>query len=216
MFLPLFPLNSVLFPGEELPLHIFEPRYRQMINTCREQERPFGVVLIRSGSEVGGTAEPHRVGTTARITSVEPQPDGRMNILTRGERRFRIRSTSDERPYLSGEVELLDDYDGDSGEAHAAATEVRALYLRFFQITLALRGEWARRVATPRAPGQLADTLAARLPADMEVKQLLLEDLSVPHRLSAVAVILDAGVTALEPRAEVAKRMRYGAFAALN
>jgi len=77
MQLDLFPLHTVLFPHMRLPLHIFEPRYRVMIRACIDEERPFGVALIRSGEEVGGPAEPHGVGTTARITSHETLPDGR-------------------------------------------------------------------------------------------------------------------------------------------
>ena len=65
--LPLFPLNTVLFPNMVLPLHVFEERYKLMINTCLAQDKPFGVVLIYSGTEAGGPAVPHSVGTVARI-----------------------------------------------------------------------------------------------------------------------------------------------------
>src|SRR5205814_5524803 len=84
----LFPLNTVLFPGMPLPLHIFEERYKLMIGRCLEEERPFGVVLIQSGPEVGGTAVPHRVGTTAHIAAVRRLDDGRMNLIAIGQERF--------------------------------------------------------------------------------------------------------------------------------
>ena len=83
-------MNTVLFPSMVLPLHIFEERYKLMINNCLAQDKPFGVVLIYSGSEVGDSAIPHPVGTVARIANWEWLPDGRMNILTAGARRFRI------------------------------------------------------------------------------------------------------------------------------
>jgi len=70
MELPLFPLNTVLFPGATLPLHVFEERYKQMINQCLESRSPFGVLLIRSGNEVGTPTEPFEVGTTASIAHV--------------------------------------------------------------------------------------------------------------------------------------------------
>ena len=76
MEMPLFPLNVVLFPGMALPLHIFEPRYREMINRCLDENLAFGVVLIKEGPEVGGDALPRRVGTAARIVKVDRQPDG--------------------------------------------------------------------------------------------------------------------------------------------
>ena len=80
MKLALFPLHTVLFPGMALPLHIFEPRYRQLVDHCLETNSAFGVVLIQSGREVGGPAIPHTIGTTARITAAERLPDGGLNI----------------------------------------------------------------------------------------------------------------------------------------
>ena len=88
--LPLFPLNVVLFPGMRMPLHIFEERYKTMIGQCVEREQPFGVVLIKEGKEVGDPAEPFRTGTSARITRVARLEEGRMNIVTHGERRFEL------------------------------------------------------------------------------------------------------------------------------
>lgn len=103
--LPLFPLRTVLFPGQTLPLHIFEPRYRQMIADCLETDRTFGVVLIREGAEVGGPAVPHTVGTTAEIQDVERLDDGRLNIVTIGRERFRLQETdASGKPYLVGRV----------------------------------------------------------------------------------------------------------------
>lgn len=112
--LPLFPLNTVLFPGMPLLLHIFEDRYKLMIQTCLEDKRPFGVVLIRKGQEaLGPLAEPFSVGCTARIHRVQKLSRGRMQITTIGEKRFRIHSISHSMPYLVGEVEhfpLPDDH----------------------------------------------------------------------------------------------------------
>jgi uncharacterized protein len=103
--LPLFPLNTVLFPGMNQPLHIFEPRYRLMINECVENNRPFGSVLIKQGAEVGATATPFEVGTSAYVTQIERAHDGRMNIQTVGYQRFKIHALQRHRPYLVGLVE---------------------------------------------------------------------------------------------------------------
>src|SRR5919206_5035298 len=104
--LPLFPLHVVLFPGMRLPLHIFEDRYKLMIGTCMVTDETFGVALIRSGQEVGGPAEVFRVGTTARIASMERLPQGRMNLVVVGGERFRIVERLQTQPYLLGSVEL--------------------------------------------------------------------------------------------------------------
>jgi len=103
--LPLFPLRTVLFPGQTLPLYIFEPRYRQMIADCLEADRTFGVVLIREGAEIGGPAVPYEVGTTAVIQDVEHLDDGRLNIVTVGRERFRLQEyDASDKPYLVGKV----------------------------------------------------------------------------------------------------------------
>lgn len=105
--IPLFPLNMVLFPQMPAHLHIFEPRYRQMIQRCIAEDLPFGIVLIRHGLEIGGApAEPFAFGCTARISRVEHLEDGRMNITAIGEERFRIRQVDRSRAYLTGLVEL--------------------------------------------------------------------------------------------------------------
>jgi len=104
--LPLFPLNTVLFPGMPLTLHIFEERYKEMIDLCLDTKEPFGVVLIRRGVEaMGPLAEPHMVGCTAEIAQVESLVDDRLNILAVGRERFRIVSVRQDKAYLTGTVE---------------------------------------------------------------------------------------------------------------
>ena len=103
--LPLFPLNTVLFPGMVLPLHIFEERYKLMVNRCLEEELPFGVLLIREGREVGEQAVPHEVGTTTVIAGATRLDGGQLNIVTIGHERFRLRSIRYDQPYLVGDAE---------------------------------------------------------------------------------------------------------------
>ena len=105
--LPLFPLNSVLFPSLPLPLHIFEERYKLMIGTCAVTDSLFGVCLIKEGVEVGGPAEPFAIGTVARIAEIERMPDGRMNLMTFGTDRFRLLEIKQREPYLIGQVEIM-------------------------------------------------------------------------------------------------------------
>lgn len=106
--LPLFPLNTVLFPGMPLKLHIFEERYKQMINRCIDEQKPFGVLLIESGEEaLGPLAEPYLVGTTAQITQIQRLPFGRMNLLAVGRERFKVQQFKYDHEYLCADVEIL-------------------------------------------------------------------------------------------------------------
>ncbi len=89
-WIPLFPLKTVLFPGGVLPLRVFETRYVDMVRTCMKSDAPFGVVAIRSGSEVGNAAEPHSVGTFAHIVDWDMADLGVLLLNTRGGERFRI------------------------------------------------------------------------------------------------------------------------------
>lgn len=103
----MFPLSAVLFPHDLLPLHVFEPRYRQMMKVCLEGDRSFGVVLISRGSEVGGGESRESVGTAASIERVSHLPDGRSLLLVRGTRRFRVRDWLADDPYPQGMVDWL-------------------------------------------------------------------------------------------------------------
>src|SRR5947209_5530520 len=129
--LPLFPLGSVLSPGMLLPLHIFEPRYRLLLQRALQNDQPFGIVLISSGLEVGGPAEPHRIGTTARVVGTTALPGGRSFIIVRGERRFAIESVdADREPYLVAEVRYLDEDEGtDAGALADRAADSFGQYL---------------------------------------------------------------------------------------
>jgi Lon protease-like protein len=109
-WLPLFPLNTVLFPGGLLPLKVFETRYIDMVRECMKHDEPFGVVLIKSGREVGTAAQPETVGCLAHILHVDMPTLGVMMLRTRGGQRFRIRETrvrSDQR--LEALIDLIDD-----------------------------------------------------------------------------------------------------------
>src|SRR5689334_13779958 len=131
--LPLFPLHSVLFPGVALPLHIFEGRYRSMVGHCISAGEPFGVVLIRDGLEVGDApVSLAEIGTTAIIRQAGRYPDGRMDIVTVGGRRFRIEELHEDRePYLVGEVEILDEPIGEREEARRLARKVGSNFMRY-------------------------------------------------------------------------------------
>ena len=193
--LPLFPLGTVLFPGALLPLHIFEPRYRLLIRRCIERQRPFGIVLIRNGTEVGGSAEPYEVGTEAKIVAESPLPNGRSYIVTRGERRFAVESIiADAEPYLIGRVRYLDEPDGDGAadNASVAREALGAYLLAVVAVTEDSRGERALADELRDAPpGDLAYRIAGSLAVDAPQQQALLELETTSARLEAETRILN-------------------------
>ena len=193
--LPLFPLGTVLFPGALMPLHIFEPRYRLLIRRCSERHRPFGVVLIRNGSEVGGSAEPYDVGTEAKIVAESLLPNGRSYIDTRGERRFAVESLiADAEPYLVGRVRYLDEPDGDRATDHASvAREALGAYLlAVVAVTEDSRGERVLADELRDAPpSDLAYRIAGSLAVDAPQQQALLELETASARLEEETRILN-------------------------
>ena len=172
--MPLFPLNTVLFPGMVLPLHIFEPRYRLMIGRCIQDNKPFGVVLIREGQEVGGPAEPYEIGTTAYITHAERQPDGRINIHTVGYQRFRIQQIEQREPYLIG---LIEDFPVETAEAEHVSELVQSIQPLLSKYLVALIEAADMNVSLEEIPDDglaLAYFIAITLPLPMEEKQKIL------------------------------------------
>jgi len=213
--IPLFPLNTVLFPKQALPLHIFEERYKLMIGRCIDEKAPFGVVLMKSGEEADGDGEPYDVGTTARVARVQRLPDGRMNLINLGRRRFRILELDHTEEYLSGEVEYLENT-GAADEGVESATErVAALYGEQFRLVMAISSQWTRQMSIPGAPVNLADFVAAQLDVDSAAKQELLETLSVPARLAREEELLGDLIRTLTERWEESRRKRF-AGSALN
>lgn len=216
MDLPLFPLKTVLFPGGSLPLHIFEERYKQMLGDCIAANSPFGVVLIKSGQEVGGGAEPFPVGTTARVTRVQHLDDGGMNLIAVGRDRFRIDEITQRYPFMRARVEILQETDVDSPSTATQAGEVAALYTDYYRLALNLTDQWQRRVSIPAAPDSLADFIASHVDAGMQLKQQLLETLSVGDRLTTEHKMLSEANALLSAQVTVARRQKYDSSAALN
>ena len=199
--LPLFPLTTVLFPEMLLPLHIFEPRYRLLVRRCMDEDRPFGVVLIRSGQDVGGTAEPHAIGTEAKIMAYSPLSDGRSYIVVRGGRRFAIeQSIPDTEPYLVGRVRYLTEDEGNEVQDRAAVTvEAYGQYLvAVMAVTEDARGDRAivDELATV-PPREAAYRIAASLAVDASERQRLLELPSDAMRLEAEKNLLERETTLL-------------------
>ncbi len=177
-FFPLFPLQVVLLPWEFLPLHVFEDRYKLMIGLCREEDRPFGVVLA---DEKGV----QNIGCSARIVKVMGEfPDGRMNILTRGEERFRILHTYDDRPYLTADVEFFDDRPEDTSPA-----ELTEKILSFLPEHRKDAGPISDDIRND--PKKLSFWAGASLRPELKDKQRLLEIGSTSERLIELVRIIE-------------------------
>lgn len=181
MELPLFPLHLVLFPGRQLPLHLFELRYRRMLADCLGTDKRFGVVAIRAGREAGDAPEVFRVGTVAQIEQVSELEDGRFDIVTRGTQRFRILDLLPGPSYLRADVELLED--APSGPAERAqARQLRALLLPYLA-SLGAPAELLERI--PVDPHELTYLAAAAAQVEVPEQQRLLELDSTGERLEA-------------------------------
>jgi uncharacterized protein len=192
--LPLFPLGAVLYPGMLLPLHIFEERYRQLVRDLLDGPDPrrFGVIAIRKGRETGidGVHSLYEVGCIATLRRVERHEDGRFDIVTVGTRRFKLLSLDETRPYLQGEVELLDD---DVADEVAAVPLVRTVQAAFRGYTDALT-EWGgatvRIEELPDEPTLLSFIVAAAMIIDLTERQGLLAEPDTLRRLNLQRALL--------------------------
>lgn len=186
--LALFPLDAVIFPYADLQLHIFEERYREMVRRCLEFDRPFGIVLIRSSSEIGD--EPYLVGTVVRIVDVRNYDDGRMDISVRGERRFRIRELDDTHSYLVGRVEPVIEHEiEDSPRANEILAQARLEFENLMR-KLFERQEFNIQVVFPPDPVALSFTMANFISMDNLEKQRLLETTDTLERVQELIPIL--------------------------
>jgi Lon protease-like protein len=187
--LALFPLDLVLFPGAPLPLHIFEPRYQELINECLSQKAPFGMVRSRENS----LAE---VGCTAVILSVSKQyDDGRLDIVTEGRQRFEIEHLNQERSFLRGDVVFFDDEP--SQVAKKETDTAIQLHQRLFEVL-------GQRVQVEPSYASLSFQLAHELPVDMDFKQSILEMKSEAERIDTLIEYYRATI----PKVELTLRAR--------
>jgi Lon protease-like protein len=195
--LPIFELPLVLLPGELLPLHIFEERYKRMVARCVEQSEPFGIVFR---DDEGGA---RRIGCEARITEVtERFDDGRLNIIVTGERPFRVLDRFEASEYPAGEVETVELAETDPSESAGPAQNARAA---FAELVEHVGGE-----PPEQAELEAMDSygIAARVELPAETKQHLLELRGEPDRMNVLAGALCALVNAVSRSREVAERAK--------
>ncbi len=197
----MFPLGTVLMPGASLPLHIFEPRYRQLtvdLVTGAVADKQFGVIAVREGwgPDDDGMAGLHTIGCTAELRDVRRLPDGRFDIVTRGARRFRLLDLdADSKPYLMGSVEYLPDAEADADPEGNRADRTRMLTAaaraahRRYCTTAWKTGDWAEPEPDVE-PSTLPHVLAADCLLPMDDRQDLLEQTSPMERLRMVRALI--------------------------
>jgi Lon protease-like protein len=214
--LPLFPLNTVLFPGMLLHLHIFEERYQLMIMRCLEKRVPFGVVMIRSGSEVEGfgpSAEPYLIGCTAHITQVQELGDGRKNIVAVGHERFEIVQQHYDEPYLTGDVRVLLLQHPSDLELRTQSRQLRATLEQYLTSLQQIDNANAERPDLPRDPLSLIYLAASILRIPASEKQVLLGENDALRLVLSLRALYRREVTLLDiMAAPVAPETSVGPF----
>ena len=203
--LPIFPLPLVLMPYELLPLHIFEPRYRQMLKDIELRRNLFGINLFEPQSEYDEKPKPGTVGCVAEVKQSQTLPDERSNIVTFGLIRYRLIDFVDAgTPYFSARVEFFED-DPEPAEVLAPIAEaVFTLFERVAKAAFKLSGNRGRLPEVPRAaPEQLSFLVAAAFNLDNELKLQFIEFTSTSKRLENLKGILEQAVTQMESNAEL-------------
>lgn len=186
---PLFPLNTVVFPGMPVHLHIFEERYKLMMQRVLESDSTFGIVLIKNGVEVGESlAETHSIGCTVKVLKVEPFQDGRMNLVVIGHERFRILSVDTSLPYLMGSIEEVQFEQPRSLSLLRGVQFLRPAVKRYLQMIDSLandpeKNERISKIELPEDPTMFIHMACALLQLPLIEKQQLLENVSMPKIL---------------------------------
>jgi hypothetical protein len=194
--LSLFPLNTVLFPGAPLTLHIFEERYRLMISRCLEEDQPFGVVFIRRGSETGEVSDPYPCGTVARINASVQLEDGRFLIATVGEQRFRVKTIYQDSPYMVATVHMLDEDIPEMIERFSQ--ELKLIYVRYWQAIATATGSRSQVEQLPDDALAIVYHLAHRMQVTNERKQHWLETDTLT-RIREIITMLQSELSLLPP-----------------
>jgi Lon protease-like protein len=206
--LPLFPLPVVLFPGVPLPLHIFEPRYREMLGDCLAADRVFGL-LYRPDEGAERTLLRGHVGCVAYIDESTTLPDGRSNVIVRGMERFALeRFVESARPYDVGEVSAYEDDAESRGPLEQLATQVGDLFGRVGHAARTLGDDRDPLPSLPEDPALLSFAIASMIDLEGEVRQRLLASRSPTGRLRELEELLSGAIGALELRAAVHDRAK--------
>jgi ATP-dependent Lon protease len=213
--LPLFPLPVVLFPGMPMPLHIFEPRYRQLLDDIRAGHNLFGLSYFDSSSSDKEVPPAGHIGCVAEVTESQALPDGRSNVLTVGVVRYRVEAYVERGdPYLVIEANYFEDEEEDQRALARNSKDVAAMFMRVANAIRAINDERGNLPdISDTEPQKLSFLVAAAMEIEVETKQELLELRSTSERLNRLRDLLARVVTGYEERArlhDVAKGNGHG------
>lgn len=208
--LPLFPLPLVLMPFELLPLHIFEPRYQEMLKDAQSEKKMFGISLFQPKESFDEKPQPGSIGCVAEIVESQTLEDSRSNILTNGVIRYRLTKLVDTgKSYFVGEIEFFEDEEEDQDLLEAHAAEVFGLFKRVAKAAHSISGGGGTFPEIPRVePEQLSFLVAAAFNLETDLKYKLIEMRSTSKRLIRLKVILNEAVAEIEESAEINKISR--------
>jgi Lon protease-like protein len=206
-YLPVFPLPLVLLPNEILPLHIFEPRYRQMMDDIKDSGSIFGITLFEPSDQFTERPEVGSIGCAAEVRDVQTTADGRLNIVTTGVARYRLLEYVDlGAPYLTAEVEFFEDVPEDSSGRQLLADDVFGLFERIARAAFRISGNRGEFPEIERAdPESLSFLVTAAFSFDNALKYQLLEMTSTAERLLRLKGFLSQAVEQMESNAEIIK-----------
>jgi Lon protease-like protein len=205
--LPIFPLGVVLYPGTALPLHLFEPRYRQLLHDVRAGDSRFGILTAMPG--VGERdLPPGHMGCVAEVTEVVMMPDGRANIIVQGRERVALRHfVESEAPYHVASVVEVPDLTTASPVALAVASDdVVQHFKQVVKAVHAINGEQGPMPTLPDDPAQLAWTIASMVDLDLDTRYRLLAERDPAARLSAIDAVLRKAIPDLELQAALKRQ----------
>jgi Lon protease-like protein len=205
--LPLFPLPLVLLPNEVLPLHIFEPRYQQMLTDIELRRNLFGINFFDSDTAQSDQPPVGSVGCAAEVREINMLPDGRSNIITSGVIRYRLLQYVDAgTPYLCGEIEFFEDEPEPADELQPVADEVFDLFERIAKAAFKLSGNRGSFPEIPKTdPESLSFLVTAAFNLDDDIKYKMIEMTSTSERLTKLRSILLQAVDKMESNAETVK-----------
>ena len=203
--LPLFPLAVVLFPGVPVPLHIFEPRYRQMLEDIQAGNNLFGLSYFDASSSTRDMPAVGSIGCVAKVTETQSFPDGRSNILTVGVIRYRIEAYVERGdPYLVVRTSYFEDEEENKEAVTESSREVAEKFTRIARAVRIINDERANLPnISDTEPERLSFLVAAALEVDTDMKQELLEMRSTSERLRRLRDILERAVSGYEERARI-------------
>tara|TARA_Y100001934_G_scaffold266517_1_gene346049 strand:+ start:18 stop:671 length:654 start_codon:yes stop_codon:yes gene_type:complete len=208
--LPIFPLNTVLFPFETMPLRIFEDRYKKMLQDSLNDNSKIGIALIKYGNEVGGPAKTYDIGTVAEIKSSERTDSDEYYLVLEGIKKFLITRTVSDTPYITAEIKIIEESYIDSTIDSHELSRAKLSFQNYINYLLNIQGEWKKTPPVPNDPIKLSYLIPQLLNLKLPEKQHFLEVASSKERIDASLHYLNSEIIDLSKKLNAKMNMQYG------